>query len=151
MARKSPAPTNLLRAEYVRSVYAVIVPEGVTLDEVKKPDFWVHVRTQMRANDIIEAQAADGSFDAAFRVMSISAVTGMMTFRMLWEAPVTAVPLSVVKPSSPAGEARYEVRHKGHGKYIVIETFTGNIVSDGLSKEDAEHEKAILETQRNAA
>lgn len=139
MTVRSPAPHKVLRADFERSRYFTVVPVGVALSEVMSSAFWVHVWKQFRANDVIEAVAADGSFDAEFRILSIKA-DGTMTFRLLRETAAPAVKVA----SGAKRDVRFETKHYGHGKYRVLDTLSGDVKADGLDKVAAEAEAMAL-------
>ena len=146
MTMPKTLPIRLKRAEFERNVYFEVVPPGTTIEDVMSGDFWVHVRKTIRVNDVIEAVAADGSFDADLRVVSINLASGAMAFRVLRN--VTGKPSAVVKPQ---GAERFKVQHVRFGQYAILELKTGAKVADGLDKEAAVAEKARLEAERQAA
>lgn len=140
-------PIRLNREETMHTRYFVVVPEGVPLADVMTGDFFVNVRNSLRPHDMISAVAADGSFDAEFRVVSINRISGVIKFRLLRNAVIDAEKVQ----ASDDIEDRYDVKHAGHGSYSVIEKATGNKVIEGLDKESAHAEKTRLETMRRAA
>jgi len=139
-------PVRLTFADYGRNRYFEVIPPGVTLDEVMTGDYWVHVRKRLRVNDVMEVVAADGSFDADLRILSINQASGDIRFRVLRN--VAGTPADAAKPV-PA--ERYEAKHKRLGQWHIIEKATGAVVVDGLSKDEAVAEKARLEDVRKAA
>lgn len=61
MAKSQPIlPSKVQRAEYGRTVYAATLEEGVTIADITKSDFWVHMAGQLNDLDHIEAVTADG-------------------------------------------------------------------------------------------
>lgn len=62
MASKSQPilPSKVQRAEYGRTVYSATLEEGVTVSDITKSDFWVHLAPQLNDLDHIEAITADG-------------------------------------------------------------------------------------------
>ncbi|MFT4079309.1 hypothetical protein [Rhodomicrobium sp.] len=77
------------RVEYVRDNFMVTIPPGFTVEDLLDPEFWRN-QTCFKANDRIEAVAADGSFDCDLRI--ISAGPGFVMTRLLreWRAPETS-------------------------------------------------------------
>ena len=62
---------GLKQAETVRNVCHVAAENGVTADDMLKPDYWVHVSRKMRIGDKIEILAADASWYAEARVVDV--------------------------------------------------------------------------------
>lgn len=149
MARNEPQ--RLLRSEYQLTRYFHIAAPGVSLEQVMASTYWVHVRNQFRANDIVEVRAADGAYDAEIRLLSITA-DGNMKFCVLhyWQEQVAAS-RQPVAPIKMASVDHYTIHHKGFAKYELIEKETGIIVADGLDKATAEEQKTKLEAARAAA
>lgn len=56
--------SRLQLAEYYFSTYAVVLPNGVTLEDALKPEFWVHVSKRFRQYDMIRIVPEDGSYFA---------------------------------------------------------------------------------------
>ena len=63
-------PTRLDVLSDRRVHYDVTVPEGVSLDDVLRPDFWAHVGGTLRPRYLITVDAADGSWMATLMVRS---------------------------------------------------------------------------------
>ena len=62
--------SRLQRAEHYFSAYAVVLPDGVGLEEALKPEFWVHVTKRLRQHDTIRLIPEDGSFFAEALVLA---------------------------------------------------------------------------------
>jgi hypothetical protein len=137
-------PTRLRRAEEVRTIYFEVIPDGMTLDDAMSADFWQHVRKYIRLYDIFEVVAADGSYDASFRLTYINNMTGEMRFRLLSLVEGDGSAQAYV---AKAGD-RFVITHKGFGRYAVIEKATGSLVADGMSKEVAVETAAKAEAAR---
>jgi len=139
-------PLRLKRTEFESNSYFEVIAPGVTLEEVMSGDFWVHVRNNFRVHDVIVAVAADGAFDAELRITSLNKVSGDIRFRLL--SNVKGQAGAVVK-SQPA--ERFEIKHRGAGRFAIVERKTGDIAADGLDKDTAAAEKAKMEAERQAA
>lgn len=89
----------LNRADFRPNAYVEVVPTGLLLEDICTSGYWSAVRPLLRPMDIIEAIAADGSFDAQIRITEISA-TGAMTFRVLreWRPDLDEHEASASKP-----------------------------------------------------
>ncbi|MDE2440030.1 MAG: hypothetical protein KGP14_03320 [Betaproteobacteria bacterium] len=139
-------PIRLKRVEVEYNRYFDVVPPGITLEEVMTTDYWVNVRRQIRLHDVLEVVAADGAFDAEFRVTMIDHIRGLMTFRLLRETKGPKIAASL-----PSQADRYAVKHRGHGNWAVVEIATGSVVSEGMSREAAEATRIEAEAGRKAA
>lgn len=61
MAKAQPIlPSKVQRAEYGRSVYSATLEDGVTVSDLTKSDFWIHLAPTLEAMDHIEIITADG-------------------------------------------------------------------------------------------
>ncbi len=127
-------PTRLFRAEEKRTSYFEVIPEGIPLEKVMHGDFWAHVRRHLALYDLFEVVAADGSYDAVIRLVYINKINGEMRFRVLSNIEPKAVVPGI---SISAKTDRFEVRHRGGGRYACIEKATGEMIADGLPKEEA--------------
>lgn len=60
MAKAQPIlPSKVQRAEYGRSVYSATVEDGVSVADLTKSDFWIHLAPTLEAMDHIEIITAD--------------------------------------------------------------------------------------------
>lgn len=60
MAKAQPIlPSKVQRAEYGRSVYSATLEDGVTVADLTKSDFWIHLAPTLEAMDHIEIITAD--------------------------------------------------------------------------------------------
>jgi hypothetical protein len=134
------SPTRLRRAEEARTVYFEVIPDGMVLQDAMNADYWQHVRKYLRLYDIFEVVAADGTYDATFRLTYINNLTGEMRFRLLSLIEADGSVQAIVSKK----DDRFMVAHKGFGRYAVIEKSTGTLVADGLTKEMA------VDTQQKA-
>lgn len=64
-------PSDLLTAEYARTVHVINVPQGTTIENMLEPDYWAHVAQGMRIGDRIEAHAQNWTWCADFVVTQI--------------------------------------------------------------------------------
>lgn len=148
-------PVRLRRAEEERSKYSHVIPPNTPLEHVMTSDYWVHVKNYLALNDVIEVIAADGTYDADIRVISLNKVTGIIKFRLIRNVVLDANAEALPKPGTleagnlPSG--RYQVKRGFASQFKIIERATGNIVADGLDKQSADAECARLEAERKAA
>ena len=59
---------NFNLVHQARRHYDVIIPKGVTVDDLLIPATWQHYAQELHAPDLIEVRAEDGSFDGLLRV-----------------------------------------------------------------------------------
>lgn len=125
-------PLRLKRSDYEHSIYFELVAPGTTLQEALAPAFWVHVIGRMRVYDLVELVAADGSFDCLARVVHLDTRSGDISFRIL-----TCVGEGKPAAVEAVRESPFELRHKGHGRWSVVERSTGKTMLENASKEEA--------------
>jgi hypothetical protein len=114
VARPQLNTTRFKGSEYERTVWVVTVEEGVTSDDLERPDFWAHVANRMRPFDRIEVRADDGSYFAELLVIAVdrnwAKVKGLMFVQLNEEATGYA-----------PGSADHIVKWRGpHRKWSVV-------------------------------
>lgn len=57
-------------AEFARNVFAMTVPQGVTFEDVKKPEFYAHIAAKLHPTDHIEVTDDEGTFFAELFVVA---------------------------------------------------------------------------------
>lgn len=138
-------PGRFKLAEYERSDWIVNAPEGATLDDVKKPEFWAFVAPQMRPFDHVEVRADDGTWVAQFIVTAAD-----RTWAKIAE-------IYTVKLASAADEMKnssaFDVDYKGpHKKWCIIRRSDSAMVREGIgTKDEAFKERERLEQTASAA
>jgi hypothetical protein len=65
-------------AEYRHTVYVVTPPEGTTLDDMLKPEYWAHVAYRLKPDDMIRALPEDRSFYASLVVRTAHRLSARM-------------------------------------------------------------------------
>ena len=138
-------PIRLRRAEYEFTKYVEVVPAGVSLEAAMASDYWAHVHRGLRLYDEIVLIAADGYFDATVRVIAIDSRAGTIRFRVLNLVGAEGKPIS---GGAIAMESPFELKHRGHGKWSVLERSSGKVLIDGVSKDEA---AAFAETENSKA
>jgi hypothetical protein len=61
-------PNNLVEAEVARRLLRVVPLVGVTLEQMKQPEYWAHVARSLQPNDKLEVLAEDGTWYAELLV-----------------------------------------------------------------------------------
>lgn len=61
---------DLKNAELTRNVYRLVVENGAKLEDILKPEFWLHISSRLGPFDRIEIMPKDGSFWSEFIVMA---------------------------------------------------------------------------------
>jgi len=136
-------PTRLREAANERSVWQYVADNGITFEDVQKPDFWAHVGRMLKPNDRIEVVAEDFSWFAELIVLAADrlwAKVGVLRY----------VELTGKSDGAEAPSPDYEVAYKGPTKkHCVIRKADNQIVQEGIAlKTDAEawvreHVKAL--------
>lgn len=129
--------------------YIFEVPPKVTLAEVMHPDAFVHCRGYINTLDIFEIVAADGTYEADFRIVVVNKVTGAMKFRLLRYLEPEGAAVATATEKGARFEARW---NPGFKKHQILERTTGQVVAEGFaSLAEARAEADAMETERRAA
>ena len=85
-------------------------------------------------HDLVELVAEDGGYDVVARVVAIDNRAGTLRFRVLNHVAGEG------KPTDAAGfrESTVELKHRGHGKWAVVDRGSGKVLLDGATKDEAE-------------
>ena len=65
---KPHASNKFKRADYIRNVFAITPPPGVTIEDMKERAYWTNVAASLTPMSRIEVLPRDGSFFAEFIV-----------------------------------------------------------------------------------
>lgn len=126
MARPLDA-ARMVRADYSNMEYRVTPVEGVTPDDLLRPEYWVHQARTLRPFDRIAAIPDDQKWYASYLVLEVG--TGYARLVLLWKVDI-----------DPAGEALpemspVEVQFKGpHLKHVVIRKSDLVVLKEGIAK-----------------
>lgn len=128
--------TRLQRAEHYFSAYAVVLPDGVTLADALKPEFWVHVTKRLRQHDTIRILPEDSSFFA--EALVLSAGTGFAKLKLLRHINLE----DEIEPANDTSAA-YAKWRGPHSKWSVIRRGDGQVLQEGFAARiDAERQAA---------
>lgn len=128
--------SRLQRAEHYFSAYAVVLPDGVKLDDALKPEFWVHVTKRLRQHDTIRLIPEDGSFFA--EALVLAAGVGFVRLKMLHHVSLE----DEIETANDTGPA-YAKWRGPHSKWSVIRRSDGHVLQEGLpGRGDAERQAA---------
>jgi hypothetical protein len=137
MAKKElkALPTRAMAhlAEFTRSDWFVLVPTGVTVEQLTVPSFWAHQVSKLRKHDRVEAVAEDGSFDVELRVIDKDVGFAKMRILREWRNPEMAVPSNKEQYSDKPHHFPC-VDYKAASGWRVI-GFDGNVVKENLASE----------------
>ena len=125
-------PIRLRRAEYEFTKYVEVVPAGVSLEAAMASDYWAHVHRGLRLYDEIVLIAADGYFDATVRVIATDSCAGTIRFRVLNFVGAEGKPIS---GGAVAMESPFELKHRGHGKWVALDRASGKVLAEGTKEE----------------
>lgn len=106
-------PTALKLAEHAMRSFHIILPAGVTVEDMKKPEFWSHVGEKVKPMDRIEAYAEDGSFYAEFMVLDSARLWAKV--RLMREVSLVQEVEGEVEVTAPEFEIKWGGPAKKHG------------------------------------
>jgi hypothetical protein len=116
---------RLTPIEHARRELFAEIPEGVTLEDILRPEFWSHYARDFKPMDLVEAFCEDGSWEASLRVMLVTDVEVKMSLR--WE-----VRHDKVAPEEEKTET-HEIKWKGPAmRFAVVRKDTGEVIKDHL-------------------
>ncbi len=120
--------------EYERTIYVATAFEATTVEDLLKPEYWVHVASKLKAWDRIEARADDGTWWAELMVLESGRT--FTRVRLLRHYSLTT---DDVAQTQAGGIVDYIVEWKGpHTKWRVVRTIDNMVVHEGAgSKESA--------------
>jgi hypothetical protein len=144
-ARKLIVP-RFKDAAYERNIWQASIENGVTFDEVVKPEFWAHVAAKLKANDHIEVVAENGEYFGELLVIDSGRLWAKVAVLRFVELAAQEVPAALLT-SAASG---YRVEYKGPTlKHVVIRLSDNQIVQEGIPRKNeaelwvAEHVKAL--------
>ena len=122
MAEKETArkvmPGRVKSAEIARNFWVATVEQGVTREDLKRPEFWALVGKNFKPYDRLEVRADDGTFFAEYVVLSADrawAKVQELSFHMLGTQDV-----SLTEAQAKEHRARFSVEWRGpHLKHCV--------------------------------
>lgn len=134
-------PPDLKPADYARNRFLARPPEGTTIEDILKPEFWAHVARQFTpgGGDIVEVHPAGGAFYAELIVAECRKVGLVYDVRMV---KLNYVPL-VEEPKAGAStfaESEYAIVYRGaERKHTVTRKSDSAVISEGhATKQDAQ-------------
>lgn len=127
-------------AEFVRNVFAVVLPLGTKFEEIKDPAYWAHTAAKLHPTDRIEVMDEEGTFFAELLVVSCArnwAKVSVLRFHELVESLPTA--RQQQSDAMKDERAKYKVDWQQGTKARVIRLSDKQTLIDNLpSKADAE-------------
>ena len=101
---KPLASNSFKGAEFVRNVFAIQPPPGVTLEDIKKREYWTNVAASLKPMARIEVLPRDGKFFAELIVTA----TGKN-----WANVVVRDYVELGTPQAPVTSDKYHIFHQG--------------------------------------
>lgn len=130
-------PNYLKRDEIARNSYTVILPPGITYDQIFQPIFWAHCARTLRKYDLITVVAFDGEFDVTLRVIGLpkgaSGANVQLSPRVPAGVPVVA---AQVVPRVAGGKFAVRVDWTKTTNFRVI-ALDGSTYADGFETKEA--------------
>ena len=71
-----------VQQDYVHDRYTIVLPPGVTLEDLFVPTFWAHHTKRLRIHTIVRCIAEDGSFDLDLTVSAVPAGNSSIIMRL---------------------------------------------------------------------
>ena len=120
--------SDLVPAEYDRIVWSASPEEGVTVEEMLKPEFWAHVAAKFRPGAKIEVRPVDGAYYSELIVKSCGPT---------WAQVVPLFTIALDVASSTSDDNKFEVAFKGpKNKWSVIRKADNQYMKVGLGSRD---------------
>lgn len=137
-------PERLRGAEFERLIYVANPGEGVTIEDLLRPECWASVTNLLRPWSHIEVRAEDGSYYAELLVTGVDRAWAKVEVLNFKELTTKDVSLTVA-----TRETKYEIKHTPGLHWHVIRKSDRHVIKDGLQlrsqAEDAlrEHLKTV--------
>ena len=129
---KSLKPTGFAQAsEFVIPFNHVECPDGHTLEDMLKPEYWCHVAKKMQGRGRILVDAEDGSWSAQLKIHRASDLQAVVSLEWKAEHGAKAKERAVSKADE------YDVAYKGtRAKWRITRKADGQTISDGWESEE---------------
>lgn len=142
-ATKRPQPVlsaiGMSVAEYKRVQWFCHAAEGVTPDDILKPEYWAHVAQKLNINtgfDRIEVLANDGSWMAELLVLTTGRTAAKVKMLALHDLDGAYADMSNANKT-------HDIKHRGPRKWSIVRLSDGAVVKENIpTREDAELELA---------
>lgn len=121
-------PVRLHGAEFHRSVYFHLIPEGVEYEDILKKDYWTHVAALLKPGDLIEIRGERDDYMAWIVVRASSSVDATVK-------EVYKVDLGSPEPAT-SHQSDYEVKWRGPKKWGVVRKSDGTIIAEDIGTKD---------------
>lgn len=133
-------PTSLGGAGHKWAEYRMLIPAGVTLDTILRPEYWARVANFLHPLDEITCVSENGLFDVIIRLVSKSSAG--MTFRIVRQAPVESAGL--IRRDNLEDNFRVVQTRPGTWAVKDAKRPEAPLLADGLDKESANAEMRRL-------
>lgn len=130
------SPNGLSVAEYKRRQWFCEAADGVTLEDVQKPEFWAHVASKMTPFDRIEVVAVDGTWAADLMVLATGRTAAKVKPIHVYDFDGGYSDMSTVNTT-------HEIKHRGPRKWSIIRSKDSAIIKEGINtREEAQQAMA---------
>jgi len=121
-------PTRKQLAASMRNIWDVVPESGVTIADLKRPQYWSHVAADLRPGDRIEVRAEEGNYFAELYVLDAGANYAKV-------AVLRECELEVVEPGNDGLPAGFSVLWSGpHTKWRVLRDEDKKVLKDGFQQ-----------------
>ena len=111
-------PRNFGRAEFNRGHYQVLTEPETKAEHVLVPSYWAHICNRLKAGDIIEVKARDGSYHFEVAVIEVGIL--MARVRTYPYGKPETVSKEIREAASDAGDLKVEFCPGGGHKWRVL-------------------------------
>lgn len=133
------APGGMQGFEFQSTRYDALVPTGVPVEALAKPEFWAHQGAKLRPWDEIRARAEDGSWMANLVVLDCSRTWARV--KLLNYHKCTTGDVALTQASEEAIKAHIEqhkLMHRGPRKWSIVRVADGTVIAEDIAtKEEA--------------
>ena len=124
---KPLTPDRFVRGDYANTEYRATPLEGVAVDDLLRPEYWLHESRTLVPFDRITAIPDDQKWCAHFLVLEVG--TGFARLALLWQVELDAAG-EALPENSPV-----EVQFKGpHLKHVVVRKSDRVVLKDKIAK-----------------
>lgn len=120
-------PERLRGADFERLIYVANPGEGVTIDDLLRPECWASVTTMLRPWCHVEVRAEDGSYYAELLCTGVDRAWAKMD--VLNYKPLSTPDVALTQS---AAASKYEIKHTPALQWHIIRKVDRHVLRDGM-------------------